>query len=732
MITERKTWRIALLCCILMMFVFAAAILTMAALACRTDTAGSSAAALVEEESEPIDVDRIFEALPSYHSYQEKYALKAEDGTTQYTESIYDIPITFNFAGTTYNFTARCRPFLQAKFKTKIGVTYYNYKLYSVLFNLEELIQQLGFNNLNDYNLVSVKDGSTKVSSLFVNDVGDLGIRDNIALSGQINYNEEYATYQIQTIYDEKKKEYSTISSIRLTYEIKPLETEVASKDMLTSHIYELARQCGKEGLPLSEFDKKIWYQLYCQENDLDFKGWDYFWSSIAYTFGRGDFYEWAEYKRKSYAVTQEIWKKAEAAGYGAFKEKKVVFNKKIKGLSDVQRKIEIPLNFYHLYEYQGLDLWCITLSTEDIIGIFNEVNGNIDSIECRTSLYNDTMSSGLEAVTPYKSRVVDDDGTVVYEGTCAYLLYINNDIIDGTTINIDITYTVNNAYKPEYGVEKVDASMISEYAGRVLFKIYYSLDCVQNNLSTSPRRDDRYELLTIIRVSTVTQSYMESIIQTYVNETGGSLSVKGLSLEENSLDCIQIPYKATLARGDLYLVVERTKSVVVFKNGLTQVVQNVESGSKIDFSNAPVKVEHEGKTWDIIGWTEEVVSYPWTEGYAAADYKLFDTSYVIGSDPARTDADGRIVLYAVLEKEPQEFDDVSKSEFEKKVDAFVESFKEKFTEFFGFENWDKAKKVLQTILYVVVGTISGLLFIWIIVAIVRKIRGKKNKRRRK
>ncbi len=415
-----------------------------------------------------------------------------------------------------------------------------------------------------------------------------------------------------------------------------------------------------------AEINAPYSYQVRDQEHDK----WD--WKSFSYipaykTLKWDSYRAYLKYIEKRYNPTfqmLESWGQVELARYFYNKmmsytayadkydelvpqklaEKKTInltINVAVKGSNyPVDKQIKIPLNVYKIKTMNEDDRYYrLILSRNDMDFLINDLNLRCVDITHKSFGESNVPFENDSYVTKYYKKVNASNGDVILDELISFCIPFENSILENGT---DTDFTINavceankdytNSFYPDH---KIEHNQVAEYNKSACIRVFLAEDTIFNNLSTSEiikrieegKTPPRYNMISYMPCSLITEKVLAGIEKMYNEDYGGSCRFLGVSKERNNTTLLQAPTSLLKnSTNDLYIVTEKNQSRIVVKTNKSQTLLYSDYGQTLDSSVLPKTLEFQGKSYDIIGWTEEKVLYPWDLGYGPGrTYNMID-----------------------------------------------------------------------------------------------------------
>lgn len=236
--------------------------------------------------------------------------------------------------------------------------------------------------------------------------------------------------------------------------------------------------------------------------------------------------------------------------------------------------------------------------------------------------------------ITDYYKKVNAENGEVILNELISWCIPISKDTYDkasnsGTTIptfTINAVCEANAEHKSNLPDYSIASGNIQNYVKNAAIRVFVAEDTVNNNMSTAEinssivvgEEPPRYEMMMFMPATYINDTLIAGIEKVYLENYGGSCKFVGLSEKRNSTELITTP--TTITTKDpvktLYVVTEKNQSKIIVQTNKTSSVMYIDYNAKLDKEMLPKTLAFQGKTYEIIGWTEERVLYPWDLGY--------------------------------------------------------------------------------------------------------------------
>lgn len=366
------------------------------------------------------------------------------------------------------------------------------------------------------------------------------------------------------------------------------------------------------------------------------------------------DVQRYIENKKASYTAFADKFDELVPQKLGEKKDITLDIEVSVKGANyPVERVIRIPLKIYRpLGNNEDTRYYRLYLSHNDLDYLINDLTLRV------VDLTHDSFGSENKEfeedtyITNYYKKVNAVNGEVILDELISWCVPISvdtykiqygalseEDILKGKTphFRIKAICEANKEHKPSWFPDyKIESSQIQNYTKNSAIRVFVAEETVVNNMSTAEinativegTTPPRYEMMMYMPTTIVNDTIIAGIERVYNQNYGGSCKFVGVSEKRNSTELITTPTMITNAAPTktLYIVTEKNQSKIIVQTNKSSAVMYANYNEKLDTSKLPTTLAFQGKEYEIIGWTEEKVLYPWDLGYGPGrEYNKID-----------------------------------------------------------------------------------------------------------
>ena len=424
-----------------------------------------------------------------------------------------------------------------------------------------------------------------------------------------------------------------------------------------------------------------------------------------------------------------------------------------VKGANyNTERVIMLPVHIYRpLSTNEDPRYYRLYLSHNDLDFLINDMSLRVVDLTHKSYGEENVEFEQDTYITNYYKKVNAENGEVILDELISWCVPISvetyNKNIDpedtnpthGPHFRIEAICEANKdhtcSYYPDY---KIESSQIQNYIKNSAIRVFVAEETVINNMSTAEinativegTTPPRYEMMMYMPATIVNDTIIAGIERVYNQNYGGSCKFVGVSEKRNSTELITTPTMITNAAPTktLYIVTEKNQSKIIVQTNKSSAVMYANYNEKLDTSKLPTTLAFQGKEYEIIGWTEEKVLYPWDLGYGPGrEYNKidFETWTATKSQHYLSPVLKADLPVVIPDPEPEPEvgpgEDNVLSPFVDGWNNFVTGWNEFFDNMFGIK--DKTGEGFKIFMIIIGSIIGGLILLGIFVKLVKWIK---------
>lgn len=307
------------------------------------------------------------------------------------------------------------------------------------------------------------------------------------------------------------------------------------------------------------------------------------------------------------------------------------------------ERRINIPLHIYRpLASNEDPRYYRLYLSHNDLDFLINDMSLRVVDLTHESFGLENKEFEQDTYITNYYKKVNAENGEVILDELISWCVPISVETYNKINPEYTPHFTIsavceaNKNHKTELTEYSIESSEIQNYIKNSAIRVFVAEETVINNMSTAEinativegTTPPRYEMMMYMPATIVNDTIIAGIERVYNQNYGGSCKFVGVSEKRNSTELITTPIMITNAAPTktLYVVTEKNQSKIIVQTNKSSAVMYANYNEKIDTSKLPTTLSYQGKEYEIIGWTEEKVLYPWDLGYGPGrEYNKID-----------------------------------------------------------------------------------------------------------